>query len=109
MYDDTNNVSRMPNYVDDKKDPNQNIYESKIENDVCLYFSHWAVYSVVRKTLGLVCVTLMPIWFINHSMLGSLASRILMHTLDARRLNIWDICVILGEAWGLTPHVIGYP
>lgn len=32
-----------------------------------------------------------------------------MHTLDARRLNIWDICVILGEAWGLTPHVIGYP
>lgn len=36
----TNNVSRMPNYMDDKKDPNQNRYESKIENDVYLYFSH---------------------------------------------------------------------
>lgn len=70
---------RIPDCVFDDTDPDPSDSMSKTRNNILFYYV---------KALGLVYVTLIPIWLL---------------CIDVGHLNICDTCTILGEAKGLTP------
>lgn len=79
------------NRMDDDIDPKQRDFESKIENNVYLYFSHRVIYSVVMKALKIVYVTLIVVYLLCTSV-GHLSIQDTCKHINIGRFSICDVC-----------------